>query len=53
MLPPTAFGTEAVPTTVTQGPGGDFYVGQLTGAPFFRGASTIWRVSSKGGSATR
>lgn len=51
VLPPTAFGTEAVPTTVTKGPGGDFYVGQLTGAPFFQGASTIWRVPAKGGSA--
>ncbi len=52
VLPPTAFGTEAVPTTVTKGPDGAFYVGQLTGAPFFRGASTIYRVPSQGGSAT-
>ena len=44
VLPPTAFGTEAVPTTVVQGPGGDLYVGQLTGAPFFRGSSTIYRL---------
>jgi hypothetical protein len=52
VLPPTAFATEAVPTTVTKGPDGDFYVGQLTGAPFFRGASTIYRVPRAGGSAT-
>jgi hypothetical protein len=52
VLPPTGFGTEAVPTTVTKGPDGDIYVGQLTGAPFFQGASTIWRVPAQGGSAT-
>lgn len=52
VLPPTAFGTEAVPTTVTRGPDGNIYVGQLTGAPFFREASTIWRVPREGGSAT-
>lgn len=52
VLPPTAFGTEAVPTTVTKGPDGNFYVGQLTGAPFFQGASTIYRVPPQGGSAT-
>jgi len=52
VLPPTGFGTEAVPTTVTRGPDGHFYVGQLTGAPFFRGASTIYRVPPQGGSAT-
>lgn len=52
VLPPTAFGTEAVPTTVAQGPDGSLYVGQLTGAPFFRGASTIYRIPPAGGSAT-
>ena len=52
VLPPTAFGTEAVPTTVTKGPDGYIYAGQLTGAPFFREASTIWRVPPEGGSAT-
>ena len=51
VLPPTAFGTEAVPTTVVKGPGGDLYVGQLTGAPFFRGSSTIYRVPRSGGTA--
>ncbi len=52
VLPPTSVGTEAVPTTVTKGPDGHFYVGQLTGAPFFQGASTIWRVSWQGDSVT-
>ena len=52
VLPPTAFGTEAVPTSVVKGPDGDIYVGQLTGAPFFKGASTIWRVPPEGGSAS-
>jgi hypothetical protein len=51
VLPPTSFGTEAVPTTVTKGPDGNIYVGQLTGAPFFRGASTIWQVPPEGGTA--
>jgi hypothetical protein len=52
VLPPTAFGTEAVPTSVARGPDGAIYVGQLTGAPFFKGASTIYRVPAQGGSAT-
>jgi sugar lactone lactonase YvrE len=52
VLPPTGFGTEAVPTTVVKGPGGDLYVGLLTGAPFFRGSSTIYRVPRSGGVAT-
>jgi hypothetical protein len=52
VLPPTAFGTEAVPTSVVKGPGGYIYVGQLTGAPFFKGAATIYRVPKEGGTAT-
>jgi hypothetical protein len=48
VLPPTAFGTEPVPTTMAKGPGGDLYVGLLTGAPFFQGSSTIYRVSRDG-----
>ena len=51
VLPPTAFGTEPVPTTVVAGPDGYLYVGQLTGAPFFRGSSTIYRLSPQGGAA--
>ena len=52
VLPPTGFGTEAVPTTVTKGPDGNIYVGQLTGAPFFQGASTIYQVPAQGGTPT-
>jgi hypothetical protein len=35
---------ESVPTTVEQGPDGAFYVGELTGAPFYPGEARIWRV---------
>lgn len=52
VLPPTAFGTQPVPTSVAEGPDGSIYVGQLTGAPFFQGASTIYRVPRGGGTAT-
>lgn len=34
----------AVPTAVVRGPDGAFYVGELTGAPFFAGEARIWRV---------
>ena len=42
--------TDAVPTTVTQGPDGNYYVGELSGAPFNVGAANVYRVS--GGQAT-
>ena len=35
---------EPVPTSVTIGPDGWLYVGELTGFPFTPGASRIWRV---------
>jgi hypothetical protein len=35
---------ESVPTCVAQGPDGAFYVGELTGAPFYPGEARIWRV---------
>jgi len=35
---------ESVPTTVAQGPDGAFYVGELTGFPYFKGSARIWRV---------
>jgi hypothetical protein len=35
---------DAVPTSVVEGPDGAFYVSQLTGFPFVRGAAKIWRV---------
>ncbi|MEP7114314.1 MAG: ScyD/ScyE family protein, partial [Ilumatobacteraceae bacterium] len=37
---------EAVPTTVTVGPNGDLFVGELKGFPFRPGSSNIWRIES-------
>ena len=36
--------TDAVPTTVVRGPDGAYYVGELTGAPFFVGEAKVYRV---------
>lgn len=36
--------TDAVPTGITIGPDGAYYVSQLTGGPFIPGAATIFRV---------
>jgi hypothetical protein len=35
---------QSVPTDVVKGPDGAWYVSELTGAPFFKGAARIWRV---------
>jgi hypothetical protein len=35
---------ESVPTTVVQGPDGAFYVGELTGFPYYKGEARVWRV---------
>jgi hypothetical protein len=35
---------QAVPDTVTRGPDGAYYVGELTGFPFPVGAARVWRV---------
>ncbi len=44
-LPPgTQIPTDAVPTSVVQGPDGAYYVTQLTGFPFQKGDANIWRV---------
>jgi DNA-binding beta-propeller fold protein YncE len=40
---------QAVPTTVTRGPDGALYVGQLTGFPFPAGGANIYRVPPEGG----
>lgn len=42
-LPPEMT-AEAVPTTVTLGPDGWIYVGELKGFPFRPGSSNIWRI---------
>jgi hypothetical protein len=42
-LPPF-LDSEAVPTTVTVGPDGAIYVGELQGFPFNVGSSQIWRI---------
>lgn len=49
VLPPTPAGLEPVPTTVVEGPDGYLYVGELTGGPFLRGTSSIYRVPPQGG----
>ena len=43
---------EAVPTTVTVGPDGALYVGELKGFPFRPGSSNIWRIKSDAVGAT-
>ncbi len=40
---------QAVPTTVTTGPDGALYVGQLTGFPFPVGGARVYRVPAAGG----
>jgi hypothetical protein len=35
---------QSVPTTVTRGPDGALYVGELTGFPFPKGAARVWRL---------
>jgi hypothetical protein len=42
---PAELPAEAVPTTVTVGPDGYWYVGELKGFPFAQGASRIWRIA--------
>jgi hypothetical protein len=37
--------TDAVPTAVTLGPDGVYYVGELTGLPFAAGAANVYRVA--------
>jgi hypothetical protein len=41
---PDFIDAEAVPTTVTVGPDGAIYVGELKGFPFRVGSSHIWRI---------
>ena len=37
---------EAVPTAVAVGPDGAYYVSELTGFPFAKGAARIWRIEA-------
>jgi len=39
---------EAVPTAVAVGPDGAYYVAELTGFPFAKGAARIWRIAPGG-----
>jgi sugar lactone lactonase YvrE len=43
---------QSVPTTVTTGPDGSLYVGELTGAPFPVGAARVYRIPAAGGTPT-
>jgi hypothetical protein len=43
---------QAVPTSVTVGKDGNYYVGELTGFPFPVGAARVYRVSPTGGAPT-
>jgi hypothetical protein len=44
LSPGTQIPTDAVPTSVVQGPDGAYYISQLTGFPFEKGDANIWRV---------
>lgn len=50
VLPPAGgvFDSNPVPSSVTFGPGGAVYAGELTGAPFPAGAASVFRVSPGG-----
>lgn len=50
--PGTQIPMDAVPTTVAVGPGGDYFVGQLTGFPFPVGGANVYRVPARGGAPT-
>jgi hypothetical protein len=39
-----AISAQSVPSSVTVGPDGALYVGELTGVPFERGSARVWRV---------
>jgi hypothetical protein len=48
-MPGVTVPMQAVPTTVTVGPDGALYVGQLTGFPFPPGGANVYRVPADGG----
>jgi hypothetical protein len=43
-IPPHVPFTDSVPTSVAVGPDGAYYVGELTGGPFFVNAANVYRV---------
>lgn len=45
---PAGFPADAVPTAVERGPDGAWYISQLTGFPFEKGLSSIWRLKPGG-----
>lgn len=45
-FPPGTFSMDPVPTSVTKGPDGAFYVSELTGFPFPVDGAQIWRVKN-------
>lgn len=47
-FPPFEIPVQSVPTSVTVGPDGAYYVSELTGFPFPAGGAHIWRVSAAG-----
>jgi hypothetical protein len=36
---------ESVPTTVVKGPDGAYYIGELSGFPYYKGAARVWRMT--------
>lgn len=44
-LPPGEIPMQSVPTSVVQGPDGDYYVSELTGFPFPTGGAVVWRIA--------
>jgi hypothetical protein len=50
MPPPPVF--QAVPTSVTLGPDGAYYIGELTGFPFLQGAANVYRLDPLTGART-
>jgi len=47
-VPPIPAPREPVPTSVTEGPDGALYVGELTSFPFWPGTASVMRVASDG-----
>jgi hypothetical protein len=50
-LAPGQIPMQAVPTGVVKGPGGDYFMTQLTGFPFPVGGANVWRVDARTGAA--